>query len=388
VSVLGTAVLSDAAAESATPGQLDREPNLYEYSLLALANMARAEPSLDGRGSEPVQPPLRWNRGLAGAAREHTYDMIDNGCFRHDSCDGEKWSTRVTRHYPGWQYIGENIIGAGWARHMHQGWMSSPAHRSNILSGSFTEFGAGTDVDPDTGFEYGTENFGSRGLVALNSLPMVPAAAVLDPAFMDRPTWDYEFLVNYYDHAGRAPAYVDAVVDGQRYPLSLYAGTTRHGSYRRVFGVPAGTSACRHVYFEVRRSGDDAVVRWPATGTIAFGARDGTCWNPYAPMGGAAPPTTPPGAGDGAPIVVIDAPAAGTAVRGTVEIRAHATDGGSVTRMELYVDGIRKYRRNLASLTRKWSAGAAAVRPGPHTIMVKAWDDAGNVGTASIVVNK
>jgi len=380
----------DAGADSP---RATRAPNQSEYALLALSNLSRSQPSLPeyGAGPESVQPPLIWNHQLATAARVHTYDMIENGCYQHNSCNGQSWWTRIKSYYDnGLMALAENIIFLGNPRQLHAGWMNSPGHRRSILSGSFNEFGAGFDIASEgDGFEYATQDFGIRSMISLRAYPAVPAAAVLDPKVLNAANWDYEFLVNYYDYDRRAPVSVDAIVDGQRRPLSLQAGTTWNGSWNGLYPTAKNTQQCKHVYFEVQRSGDNAVIRWPETGDIAFGRRttpdgdvDLSCWNPYAEMPGAIP--IPPVI---SPTVVIDSPAAGTET-GIVQIRAHATDDGKVKNMEVWIDGKRVLRNSRASVVKRWNMAPNAVIPGPHTIVVKAFDNEGNVGTASVVVTK
>ncbi|MDZ4827671.1 MAG: Ig-like domain-containing protein, partial [Actinomycetota bacterium] len=89
----------------------------------------------------------------------------------------------------------------------------------------------------------------------------------------------------------------------------------------------------------------------------------------------------------GAPTVVIQSPQAGV-VSGMVSIRASATDDGTVKTIEVYVDGKRLVRKQGGSAVRSWNSNSASVKPGPHTITVKAYDEQGNVGTSSVVVTK
>jgi hypothetical protein len=85
---------------------------------------------------------------------------------------------------------------------------------------------------------------------------------------------------------------------------------------------------------------------------------------------------------------VIGTPTPNARVAKTVMITAHATDDGAVVRVEVYVDDKRLMTRKASSIARGWNAGQASVARGPHVITVKAYDDTGNVGTASITVTK
>ncbi len=385
---VGAGAIPPAPANAASKPRSDRAPNQYEYSLLALANMSRANPASNAEGERPgpetVVPPLRWNHDLAEAARVHTEDMIASHCYQHDSCQaqGGVWWKRIEQYYGAWTGLAENIIAIGDARSQHRGWMRSSGHRKNILGGGLVDFGAGVDVDPaQNNLEYGTEDFGVYARPSLRSLPVVPAAAVLDPYQLNKPTWDYEFIVNYYDYDKR-PATAVAVVDGTRRVLTDSVGAVGNQTFKGLSPVPRDTTICKHVYFELTRTGDSTVYRWPTTGSIPFGARDGSCWDPYAPMPNAIP--IPPVI---SPTVVIDSPATGT-LTGIVEISAHATDDGTVKNMEVWIDGKRVRRVARPSVVKRWNMAPKAVIPGTHTIVVKAFDNEGNVGTASVVVTK
>ncbi len=88
-----------------------------------------------------------------------------------------------------------------------------------------------------------------------------------------------------------------------------------------------------------------------------------------------------------APVVIIKAPIQGATVASTVSISASATDNISVTKMELYIDNA-LITQNIqkTSITNKWNTRKYS--NGPHTILVKAYDAAGNVGQSSVTVTK
>ena len=71
--------------------------------------------------------------------------------------------------------------------------------------------------------------------------------------------------------------------------------------------------------------------------------------------------------------------------RSIISVNATATDNVGVIRVELYVDG--KYIANdtLAPFSLNWNAKRAYF--GKHTIMMKAFDAAGNSASSSIVIN-
>ncbi len=117
--------------------------------------------------------PLRLNRRLAAAARRHSRAMARRHFFSHDSLTGASFVDRIRgtgylRGARSWS-VGENIAyGSGrlsTPNAIGRAWMNSPAHRANILSGSFRSIGIGIAA----GTPYGrggatyTTDFGRRG---------------------------------------------------------------------------------------------------------------------------------------------------------------------------------------------------------------------------------
>jgi C1A family cysteine protease len=93
-----------------------------------------------------------------------------------------------------------------------------------------------------------------------------------------------------------------------------------------------------------------------------------------------APPDTTP------PIVSIVSPANGSTVGKRVNIQANASDNVGISRMELYIDEALTLVTNSNRI--KWSWNTVKVSNGQHTIKVKAYDGAGNVGEKSLTVTK
>jgi thermitase len=90
-----------------------------------------------------------------------------------------------------------------------------------------------------------------------------------------------------------------------------------------------------------------------------------------------------------APTVTINNPANGASITGQkkVNISASASDNNVVIKVELYIDGALKTTVTTPSLSYNWSINRS-VKAGTHTITVKAYDAAGNVGQSSITVTK
>ena len=84
------------------------------------------------------------------------------------------------------------------------------------------------------------------------------------------------------------------------------------------------------------------------------------------------------------PIPVITSPSNGATVNGNITVAAKATDNVAVTRFELYIDGAIRATSTASTVSVKWNT--RNVTAGPHTLMAKACDAAGNCGITSIVV--
>ena len=92
--------------------------------------------------------------------------------------------------------------------------------------------------------------------------------------------------------------------------------------------------------------------------------------------GGSGGDTTPPTAS-------ITAPANGATVSGTVSVTASASDNVGVTKVEFYADGALRSTDTTAPYS--WSWDTTTFANSSHTLVAKAYDAAGNVGTSSNV---
>lgn len=112
-------------------------------SILCLVNAARERHGV---------APLDFNFSLRTSAMRHSVDMVSEGYFAHDGPRGGDIGDRIQR--AGYlsriraYSLGENIGGGvgrrfGSPAAVYRGWMRSPAHRRNILSPAFRDFGAG-----------------------------------------------------------------------------------------------------------------------------------------------------------------------------------------------------------------------------------------------------
>lgn len=136
------------------PGQKINIPTVttttQENEVVRLVNVERARAGL---------PALKTNWQLSRVARYKSADMANKGYFSHNSPTYgtpfqmmENFGLRFTA-------AGENIAyGQRTPAEVMQGWMNSPGHRSNIMSGSFSEIGVGLAKNKN-GVCYWTQQF-------------------------------------------------------------------------------------------------------------------------------------------------------------------------------------------------------------------------------------
>ena len=81
---------------------------------------------------------LVLDRHLGRVSRKHTWDMASRNRLYHTSAGTLGW--RVTR----WYQLGENVGVGGTVESLHNAFMNSPSHRSNVLYSKFRYVGVGT----------------------------------------------------------------------------------------------------------------------------------------------------------------------------------------------------------------------------------------------------
>lgn len=122
--------------------------NEIEERTLALVNEARAEPRRCGDKSFGVARPVRWNGTLEKAAARHAADMAAHNYFSHTGRDGATPAQRVTRAGYRYQMTGENIAsGQVSPEAAIAGWIKSPGHCANLMSGAYTEMGVAFSIN-------------------------------------------------------------------------------------------------------------------------------------------------------------------------------------------------------------------------------------------------
>lgn len=100
-----------------------------EGAFVAAVNAERAAAGL---------PALSVAGDLVAVARAHSARMADSGNLHHNPNLGSDVS--------GWQRVGENVGKGPDVGAIHEAFMASPGHRTNILDGTWTEVGIGVVV--------------------------------------------------------------------------------------------------------------------------------------------------------------------------------------------------------------------------------------------------
>ncbi|HWL65643.1 MAG TPA: CAP domain-containing protein [Actinomycetota bacterium] len=104
------------------------KPTRAERSFVRKMNKAR-----DAAGKAP----LSLDREVSKVSKVHTKEMSNEDSLFHTSTS--VLSKRVTN----WILLGENVGVGGSVSSLHQAFMNSPAHKANILLGSFKYVGVG-----------------------------------------------------------------------------------------------------------------------------------------------------------------------------------------------------------------------------------------------------
>jgi uncharacterized protein YkwD len=135
--------------------------------LLELANQARAEA---GAG------PLKWDENLAIAAREHCLRMAAEGPLSHRFPGELDVSQRAGKAGAHFSIIEENVALGPTPAEIHEGWMHSSAHRTNMLNPAVDRVGIA--VVASRGVLYATADY-SQAVPALTQTQVESAIAAL-----------------------------------------------------------------------------------------------------------------------------------------------------------------------------------------------------------------
>lgn len=121
-----------------------------EIRLMRLVNAARRAHGLT---------PLRPSSLLAGAARQHSQDMLLGGYFGHLSPSRGNLAQRLSAAGIQYSQASENLAMATCSEKAHDGLMASPIHRQTLLDPQATHIGVGVASDTVRGLLYVTEIF-------------------------------------------------------------------------------------------------------------------------------------------------------------------------------------------------------------------------------------
>jgi uncharacterized protein YkwD len=140
-----------------------RDAAAISHRVLILTNEARAHARRCGRTPYAAVGPLTLNAALDKAALEHSKDMAVHNYMDHTGRDGSGPAERITRTGYKWRVVGENLAsGMMTPEEAVAGWLQSPHHCENIMTGKFNEMGIAFAVNPnnDAGV-FWTQTFGT-----------------------------------------------------------------------------------------------------------------------------------------------------------------------------------------------------------------------------------
>lgn len=153
-STAGTQTSSSPLPSSSTPPSSSVSAGLTADEKLAF-DLMNADRQANGL------PALKLNMNIVKVARAHGQDMINRNFFAHENPDGQSPFDRMQAAGISFRYAGENLAINRSVTAAEQTFMSSPGHRSNILSPNYTEVGIGVRYDA-TGSAYVVQNFISK----------------------------------------------------------------------------------------------------------------------------------------------------------------------------------------------------------------------------------
>jgi Cysteine-rich secretory protein family len=160
-------VLSISATPNATSQQADLALQPEAEQLLALANQARA-----AAGARP----LKWDESLAIAARKHCMRMAAEGSIAHRYPGELDVSERAGQAGAHFSLIEENVAIGPTPPEIHEEWMHSPGHRTNLLNPEVDRVGIA--VVASRGVLYATADY-ARGVQNLNASEVESRVAAL-----------------------------------------------------------------------------------------------------------------------------------------------------------------------------------------------------------------
>jgi uncharacterized protein YkwD len=123
--------------------------NAMELGVFVLLDQERANAGLSSLACDPA---------AVKAARDYSEAMCTQNFFSHTGLDGSTVITRLIAAGASFYTAGENIAkGYSTPQDVHDGWMSSPGHKANMMSTTWTRVGIG--YWNCSGTAYWTEDF-------------------------------------------------------------------------------------------------------------------------------------------------------------------------------------------------------------------------------------
>jgi uncharacterized protein YkwD len=235
------------------------EPEQAEARMLALLNEARAAAKLN-----PVQP----DPELREIALGHSSDMVDHNFFGHVSPSTGTPADRVHRSGALITISGENVAAAPTPEVAHEGLMSSPGHRANMLRPEFTHVGIGARKN-DNGLVV-TMVFGRRPSPA--ALPT--SAAQIESAISAlRASKNLAAAAIDPIYRTAAQAGADALADGDDSKVGKVVQTTIAREVNRLHSDRAGGCIQTIELLELNQLNDIPALSLPALRRFGVGAR-------------------------------------------------------------------------------------------------------------------
>ncbi|MBN2695535.1 hypothetical protein JXR93_12815 [bacterium] len=261
-------------------------PNYEERYILFDLNYFRMEPSVlqnedsnpeyshcvDWGDCYPSVKPLYYNLNLSRAARFHSNDMIVNGCFQHNSCDGTNIWERIQRYYSS-SAMGENIAAGHGYENVTKNLINevgategTDGHRINVFSSSFNEVGVGY-LEGGTYRNYTTQDFGASASYhaipvgihipkSPNSGASVQFKAIFHNSNSTTKPSEYYLSVNSSCHS---------LQEGVSHSDS--AGGWYTGSYSKSVSLPSG---CVSYSFQFKLG--ETIYKYPDVGSLLVGS--------------------------------------------------------------------------------------------------------------------
>jgi hypothetical protein len=287
-----------------------------------------------------------------------------------------------------------------------QGSGGGVTHTTNIALTVNAAGGGTTDIMTDGGFEQATASG--------NSAPGWTATSTTAGFNVIQKAGSFPHTGGNYAQMGGANSQTDTLT--QTVTIASNATAASLSFWANIVTTETGTTAFDKLTVEVHNSGG-TLLATPLTLSNLDASRDsntaGTYFQPTAinllsyagqtiqivfkSVNGSISPTTfriddvslpvtTPGSGADTtpPTASITAPANGATVSNSVTINATASDNVNVVKMELYIDGtLTTSNTNSTSLSFSWNTNSVA--NGSHSLVVKAYDAANNVGTSATV---